>query len=468
MAGAVNFWMNTTEMQNQRRASRVVEGNSLGAGVPKLPNARVYVPTNEGIIYLRDEGILDSHVLLLGGIGQGKTNAIYHLIDHVQSTMSQDDVCVIFDPKGDYLKFRREKDVVINDPSGEDKNPWNLLAELTPPEDVNTGTGGLEDREETASEIAHTLFDEARQKTQQTFFPTAAMQLFAATLCHPELLCDERIVEGKDFVLRHEKPADLTTLSNASIFRYWNERSREQIVKDLQSIKDIKGLAHYLDGDASSQAMGVLSEVVQVVKDVFLGRFREPGKFSIRQAVRARGGKCIFIEYRVRTGKAQAALYRILIDLAIKEALSCSLPAKGRAFFFLDEFRLLPRLAHLDNGVNFGREFGMRFIAGMQSHTQIKAAYGDEADSILSGFNTIFAFRTTNPETRGFIQGIAGHNKKLHIHSVIPGQSLQQVVDGQVVEDYQVWDLAKGQAIIFMPNLEPFVASIELHSKKKG
>jgi type IV secretory pathway TraG/TraD family ATPase VirD4 len=456
--------MNIAETQNQRRVARVVEGKSLVSGVPKLPNAPVYVPTKEGAIYLRDEGVLDSHVLLLGGIGQGKTNAIYHLIDRVQSTMGKDDVAVIFDPKGDYLKFRRPEDVVINDPSGADKEPWNLLAELGIPQDLKGGAGEAEDREETASEIAHTLFDEARQKTQQVFFPTAAMQLFAATLRYPKLLkkVDDKVLEDGNIL---QGDADLT---NNLIFRYWNARSREQIVNDFQSVDDLKGLSHYISGDASSQAMGVLSEVVQVVGDVFLGRFRDPGRFSIRQAVRNRGGRCIFIEYRVRSGKAQAALYRILIDLAIKEALSCSLPAKGRVFFFLDEFRLLPRLAHLDNGVNFGREFGMRFIAGMQTHTQIKAAYGDDADSILSGFNTIFAFRTTNPETRGFIQGIAGRNKKLHIHSVIPGQSLQQVVDGQVVEDHQVWDLTKGQAIVFTPNLEPFVANIELHPKKRS
>lgn len=461
----------------QNRRPRVVEGKSLLAGVPALPNAPIYVPAKEAVIYLQDPGVLDGHVLLLGGIGQGKTNVMYHLLDRVQSAMGEKDVAVVFDPKGDYLTFRRAGDIVINDPRGEDDNPWNLLAELEAAGGKMFRSGEVEDREETATEIAHTLFDEAREKTQQVFFPTAAMQLFAATLVHPELLNGQtadsaaRFIAGPEATVDMGAPRssdDLSELSNASIVRYWNESSPEQIVRDLQGVRDTKGLSHYISGGASPQALGVLSELVQVIKEVFLGRFRDPGQFSIRRAVRSRHGQCIFIEYRIRAGKAQAALYRILIDLAIKEALSSRLPAEGRIYFFLDEFRLLPRLAHLDNGVNFGREFGLRFIAGMQSHSQVKVAYGDEADSILSGFNTVFAFRTTNPETRAFIQGIAGHNKKFYIQSVIPGQPYQQVIESQVVEDCDVWDLAKGQSIVFLPNREPFVASIELHPKKGG
>ena len=92
--------------------------------------------------------------------------------------------------------------------------------------------------------------------------------------------------------------------------------------------------------------------MVQVLRDVFVGRFRSPGNLSVRKTVRERGGKCLFIEYRIRAGKALARLYRLLVDLAIKEALSTSVGNPGRVYFFLDEFRLLPRLMHLDHGLN--------------------------------------------------------------------------------------------------------------------
>ena len=97
----------------------------------------------------------------------------------------------------------------------------------------------------------------------------------------------------------------------------------------------------------------------------------------------------------------------------------------------------------------------------MQSHAQVKAAYDEEADSILSGFNTVIAFRTTNPETRSFIQGIAGSNQKLVLISKIPGHPVQQVVKGQVVEDHDIWHLRPGQAIVFMPGHGPFVTQLK-------
>ncbi len=438
----------------QIRKARVVEGLALSGDVPVLAEEDIFIPAKERNIYLSDKRVLDSHVLFVGGIGQGKSNGIKHLLRRVQETMGKKDVAVIFDPKGDYLReFRRPEDIVINDPEGKyegkkDEKTWNLFAELPDVRDE-------EDREETATEIAHTLFDEALEKTQERFFPMAAMQLVAAILVHPEFM---------------GLPA--TDCSNQDLVAYWNKSSRN-IVDDLQRNDDTKGLARYIGDGTSEQALGVLSEIVQGLKNVFLGRFRKPPtkespEFSIRKAVRDRGSCCIFIEYRVRAGKAHAALYRILMDLAIKEALSAHLPAEGKSYFFLDELRLLPRLAHLDNGVNFGREFGLRFVAGMQTHAQVKAAYEDEADSILSGFNSIFAYRTTNPETRAFIQGIAGHNKKLHIYNVIPGHPYQDVKEGQVVEDYDVWELDrdKGQALVFLPNREPFIASITEYPKK--
>ena len=394
----------------------VIDGLFLSTQIPQFERSNIEIPSAGGDpVYLTDK-VLGGHVLLVGGIGQGKTNAIYHLLHSVRNHLRNEDVVVVFDPKGDYLRrFWRPGDIVINDPrSEEDERPWNLLA------GVDSSQLASHDRQETANEIAHTLFDDDIERSPQPFFPLAAMQLFAASISHPEIL---------------SRNGPGVRMSNASICRYWGSSLRETIVDDFQRQGDTRGLVNYL-WDQGPQAGGVLASVTQVLRDVFVGRFQDPGNLSVRETVRERGGRCLFIEYRIRTGKALARLYRLLVDLAIKEALSAPLGNPGRVYFFLDEFRLLPKLMHLDHGLNFGREFGLRFIVGMQSHSQVKAAYGEEADSILSGFNTVIAFRTTNPDTRSFIQGIAGTNQKLVVLAKIPGHPVQQVVKGQVVEDH--------------------------------
>jgi type IV secretory pathway TraG/TraD family ATPase VirD4 len=420
----------------------VIEGLALQGGIPTLQRTTVRLPTATGSEIFLSDTVLGGHLLVVGGIGQGKTNAMYHLLHHVREELTPKDMVIVFDPKGDYLhRFWKQGDVVINDPRGaQDEKPWNIFAEL------QSGPEPSDDLGEIANEIAHTLFDDDIEGSSQPFFPLAAMQLLAASLTHANLVA-----------------ADLPAgdLSNASLCRYWG-KSRAEIVEDLKSHIDTRALINYI-GDQGPQAGGVLASLTQVLREVFVGRFQYPGHLSVRDVVRQRGGRCLFIEYRIKSGKALARLYRLLVDLTIKEALNTTLGLPGRVFFFLDEFRLLPHLMHLDHGLNFGREFGLRFIVGMQSHTQVKAAYGEEADSILSGFNSVIAFRTTNPETRRFIQGIAGSNQKLVTVSKIPGHPVQQVVKGQVVEDHDIWQLRPGQAIVFLPGLAPFVTQIRLY-----
>jgi len=420
-----------------RRDGDIVEGKSLAVTVPELAAAPVTIPTvNERPIYLSDE-LMGQHILLVGGIGQGKTNAIYHILHSVRRAMTADDVAVIFDTKGDYAKrFRRPVDIVINDfDQPRDQDPWNLIADLRASQEA--------DREEILSEIGHTLFDEQVEHSQQPFFPIAAKDIFCAIL---------------------DRQSSRPGLTNKTIRTFWDTKSSEEIRQEFLSDPENKGkgLLHYISQDGP-QTQGVLAHITQLVRDVFIGRFREPGDLSIREAIRKKGGRCIFIEYNVSTGKAQAPVYRVLIDLAIKEALSRR-RAQGRVFFFIDEFRLLPRLMHMDHGVNFGREYGLRFIVGMQNHEQVHASYGDEAASILSGFNTVMAFRVGDPETRDFVKGLAGQNlKRVAVPSLVPGPPVQQIVEGQVVEDHHVWDLRPGEAIVFMPNTDaPFKTRIAL------
>jgi hypothetical protein len=65
-------------------------------------------------------------------------------------------------------------------------------------------------------------------------------------------------------------------------------------------------------------------------------------------------------------------IYRTLFDSAIKEVLSRETNhKKGNVYFIIDEFRLLPYLQFFDNAINFGREKGLKIIAGLQSVEQL-------------------------------------------------------------------------------------------------
>ena len=126
-----------------------------------------------------DENLLSRHIMLLGGIGTGKTNTINQLLDQLLNHLTTEDIVIIFDTKGDFYKeFYSPGDVVISNddtatgPDGPDY--WNIYNEIERDEHM----------EENVIEIANALFREKIEKTNQPFFPNAAKDIFSAVLAH--------------------------------------------------------------------------------------------------------------------------------------------------------------------------------------------------------------------------------------------------------------------------------------------
>ena len=336
------------------------------------------------------EHILSRHMLLLGGIGTGKSNAFNHIIRNTRSNLTNEDVMIIFDTKGDFYKeFYRPGDVVISNDAratgGSEADYWNIFEEVT-----------IDDRvEENILEIAKGLFAEKLEHTTQPFFPNAAKDLFAALMLH---------------LVRNDKFADKR--NNKSLRSYLNSITPHIMVDILNQHSDLKAMQSYIYDEKSGQTLGVMAELQQMMREIFIGNFQKKGGLSMRKLVRRKGGRVIFVEYDLGIGGMLMPIYRLLIDLAIKEAL-CRTSNEGNVYFFIDEFRLVPHLEHIDDGVNFGRSLGAKFFVGIQNIDQVMAAYGEYTGrSILSGFGTTFAFRVNDVGSREYIKNLFGRNIK--------------------------------------------------------
>ena len=417
------------------RGSRLVEGCPYREANPKyILNGTT--STGKPASIPVGESLLSRHMLLLGGIGTGKTNAFNYLIDHCLSNLTTDDVVVIFDTKGDYYReFYQENDIVISNdgraggPAGPDY--WNIFHEIS-----------IDSRiEENILEMSKSLFAEKIENTTQPFFPNAAKDLFSALLLH--------IVRSEEYQ---------SYRNNESLRSVLNSFSVSSMKKILSSHPDLKAMTSYIADEKSGQTLGVVAELQQAVREIFVGNFKKKGNLSMRRLIRARGGKVIFVEYDLGIGAMLTPIYRLLVDLAIKEAL-CRTENEGDVYFFIDEFRLLPHLDHIDDGVNFGRSLGAKFVFGIQNITQIQETYGKElALSILSGFGTTMAFRVNDAESREFVKGLYGKNTKLNsfVSAVASRGLVEQLTEGNVVEDGDITSLPIGQAIIGTPGYPPF------------
>ena len=408
--------------------SEILEGISL--------KDRISMPTSSDVVVslIGDSetipltsSVLSKHLLYTGTIGTGKTTAMFQLLHQLIGKMTDDDVMVIFDTKGDFKEefYRPGKDVVISS-DAKATAYWNIFKEVR----IN----GDDYIEENLLEIVSSLFEEKIKRSNAPFFPQAAKDVLFGIM---------------SYIIYKNEPEDL---DNAELYAYLRDANINDVVDALMSIGDLRGIIDYIynGGDGSEQTQGVYSELRNVANELFVGNFRKRGDFSVREFVRNKGGKILFIEYDLSIGKVLTPIYKALIDLAIKESLSRD-KSEGNVFFVIDEFKLLPNLYHIDNGVNFGRSLGAKFIVAMQNIQQIIDGYGyEKAYSILSAFGTSIAFRVTDKATKEFIQNLYGMNRKRFVFkgtSYSEGNK-EQVTYSNVIEDWDILDLKVGEAII--------------------
>ncbi len=420
----------------------VFDGNQLrsapyGINCPKPKYAFIGTDENQQRIYVPlDDEILSRHLLLIGGIGTGKTNTFFQLTKQIRRQMTQNDVAVIFDTKGDFYKeFYMPGDVVISNddtacgPNGRDY--WNIFNEIEHNDHM----------EENIVEISKALFHKKIEKTNQPFFPNAAKDLFSAVLTD---------------TVRSDNPE----VKNNQGLRSFLDKATGSAMRELLSRHpDFESMVSYISDDRSPQTQGVLSELQQTSREILLGNFKKQGTLSMRNLVRSKGGRFIFVEYDIGVGNMLSPIYSLLFDLAIKEAL-CRTKSEGSVFFITDEFSLIPNLQHVDDAVNFGRSLGIKFMIGIQNVNQIFDGYGeDRGRSLLSGFLTSVSFRVNDQASREFIKGLHGQNRKREVYTAsVQGRGISEDIrDANVVEDWDVLRLRLGEAIIGLPGIEPFI-----------
>lgn len=426
-------------------AIQILDGNKLeipeAAPLQLSDGQMISIPIYDGGVCRElslSEDILSKHLLIVGGIGSGKTNLFKHIMKSLSSAMTQSDVMVVFDTKGEYLKeFYQHGDIIIaNDdsifPPRYNIDYWNIF------EEVFIDLRNLKDN---VNEISKTLFYEQSQNTTNPFFPNAAKDVFFAYVLASarKHLADNEIV-----------------VDNSQLGAFFHQMDVEALNDLFEQYPDLKSIKNYIS-NRGQQTQGVLSEVTRLVRDIFTGNFEKTGNLSIRQAIRAKGSKRIFIEYDLGIGNVLSPIYRLLIDLAIKESL-CRDKSAGNVYFVLDEFRLLPHLQHIDDGINFGRSQGAKFVIGMQNIQQINEAYGNNiAGSILSGLSTKFVFRVNDYVTREYVKNLFGKNRYVEsFYSQDRTKGLiEEIVDGNVAEDWIINKLPTGVCIYKTIGCEP-------------
>lgn len=396
-----------------------------------------------------DESLMSRHILLLGGAGCGKTNAFCYTVAQLRRRMGPGDIAIIFDTKGEfYEEFHRDGDYVIGNSAGfrAISHSWNLFDEVL--------ADGWDESSVSmnARELAAALFH-GRGSESQPFFCNAARDIFRGIVLH---FIRQAKLEGSGFAGK---------LNNAELIRAFLSFRPEHYQKILGGYEDLRSLLSYIGDGKSNQALGVFGELNSMLSEYFVGilaEHRPERSVSMRRAVRERGGRAVFVEYDLSVGETLTPVYRLLVDQALKEALSRA-SGSGNVFLIADEFKLLPKLQHIDDALNFGRGLGVRVMAGLQSIDQLYDVYGrDKGAVIAGGFGSIFAFHTNDASSREYISKRFGPNIMVYEYNDLQRNSIvANERNGSTVEEWDQMNLGLGQAVVGLGYEPPFLFSFE-------
>ncbi|MDD6596637.1 MAG: type IV secretion system DNA-binding domain-containing protein [Catenibacterium mitsuokai] len=405
---------------------------------------------SNGNIFAIDDPSVFKNILLLGGAGSGKTNVMNQIVAQVLDWNKSEErtgVSLIFDTKGDYIthpNFRKHGDYVIgNDSRYRNQSvTWNIF------EEVLADGPHPADYEANAREIANVLFKDRGSKSQP-FFANAARDIFANMIIY--------------FIRRNrDNPSNWEDkLNNYDFVSFLLRKSPSQFVQYFKIYPDMHGLITYIGDGNNNQSLGVIGELRSMLYDCFQGVFyQKPSRanpsFSIRQAIRSKQGKTIFILYDMSLGETMIPIYRLLVDLALKEALSTN--SNGHTHIFLDELKLLPKVTHLEDALNFGRSKKVSIVAGLQSVGQIYSTYGkDTGHVILGGFGSVIAMKTNDYDSREYISQLFGPNIVAYRYENGSNTPIDRERDGRTVEHWHIQNLQVGQAVVGLASQpEPF------------
>lgn len=289
-------------------------------------------------------------------------------------------------------------------------------------------------------EMASHLY-RGRESETQPFFHLASADLF--------------VKFAIDYAKQHKH------LSTAELISALKSSDAKKMVEMIERNPEFASARSYLGdpGKMTAQALGILAFLNSMVNDLFVGIFAEnrpTGQFSMRKLVHEGLGKVIFLEYDLSLGEVLGPMYSLMIDLALKEALTRVEDRRPHLYLVVDEFKLLPDLQHIENALNYGRSKGVRVFAGVQSVSQIYEVYGeDKGKSILSGFMNCFAFKTLDKESREYTSERFGKNySNINYKSNSNSHSVQR--EGYAVEDWNILDLDVGDAYIDLLSYPPF------------
>ncbi len=412
---------------------RILYGKEVNDSMPPVyndPILEIYGSTAKGgnMLQLTDEQMRKG-VLFIGATGSGKTYSEKRFIKELRDN-SDDYSMVIVQTKNDFNETYRYGDLLLKQGSdGKDSVRWNIFSDLLidgydwPSIELNT------------RDLVKNLFAYKNDTKEKFFVEGAAELLYCVIITY--------IREAEHSI--HAR----TRLSNKGLMEFFKDFDEKDYRRVLNNCGERGVLNRILGGDTDNrQALGVWGELVTTMLQTFVDIFADEGDFSVRDFIRNKKNRALFLNYDPGYRDIQIAIYGTLINLMIKETLSEANVA-GRVILVCDEMATIGK-TDIPTAVNLGRAKGLITICGCQSVEQLYSIYGEhDAENMLAGLCTKLYFRPGDASTKTYMQNDFG--TVLADYMILStGGCYSERKEGFIIEDHDINSMNTGDCYIKM------------------
>lgn len=328
-------------------------GKKAKEGGYKLPNKYTFagVPL--------PPGMAQRNILATGGMGSGKSVAIFDLADQVASAGK---TMVVYDKVTEFASYyyREGKDVIFNPFDGRFPG-WNLFSEISeiyefdqiaayliPMSDKESGTG--------------------------EYFKGAARTIFSCIL---------------------QKLYEENKRTNEALCKAIFETGQEDLYNWLKGTPAESLLNPESKGTGGGGVLTTLTEAVKVL------RYIPSGDFSLKKFIREAGDWRLFITSKEEVHEVLKPLTAMSMNLLYTAVMSGEQVKEDKFWFFLDEFKSMGKLPVFANAVTEARKYGAVSVVGAQNVAQFVELFGKEsARTIRSNLQNQLILRVSDEETQ--------------------------------------------------------------------
>ena len=319
----------------------------------------------------------NTHILVTGGTGSGKTNAFHHILGQVQKKNQK---AVILDTTGIFVdRYYSEKrgDIILNpfDAEGRSKHwtPW-----LDAKNDI--------DREALAKSFIPT-----KGKDHDAFWKEAAATVFSSLL---------EVYEEPDE--DDDKPIPLEALTEMLLAKPIDEL--------IDKLEGTSAMAH-ISKEGDKTTASIRSTAASYLNCLKYLQTPEPGReFSIAKWIEEENDSWLFLACDTKSRDTMRPLLSAWYSTAMRALMSLPPSNDRRIWFVNDELPSMDRINGLNTCLTEGRKYGACALLAAQSPSQLIDIYGrEQAQTITANCMTKIVFRETEPKNAEQLSNLFGN-----------------------------------------------------------